>query len=223
MTKGLFERLISPTSVIDECRAETLEMIHNTQEMFVFVERALHDAESEHVKSRVKTMDLEVNRLQRSVRRKIYQHLVLSKGKDLLSSLQLHDIVNEIERVGDYSKNIAELAEMIPQGVNWGAYDEGMTTARTQLLEMFDCTFRTVEGNDKTHGRKCDDLYHQIARFCDATLGKVVTAPRDGDARVDRTALALALMLRYMKRVAAHLRNTVQTIMDPYTRIGYQG
>ncbi len=221
MGKGIFGSLFSQTNVIEECRAEALEMMHLSQEMFVFVERALHEPESEQIKSRVKGKDKDVNRLQDSVRRKIYKHLALSEGKDLLTSLQLHDIAKEIERIGDYSKNIAELAEMVPDGVDWGQYDEGMSTARERVLEMFDLAFRTVESNDARAGIQCEEIYHQIAHFCDDTLERAVTPGKDDSGRVDRSVLALVLMLRYTKRVAAHLRNTVLTVTNPYKRIGY--
>ena len=222
MTKGLFNKLWSRSNVIDECRAEALEMMHETQEMFVFVERALHEPESERIKSRVKGMDQEVNRLNRSIRRKIYQHLAMGGREDLLSSLQLHDIAKEIERIGDYSKNIAELAEMIPGGVNWGDHEGAMRDLRRQVLEMFDLAFQTVESNDATAGRKCEEIYHLAAKFCDDTVEVVVTPGEEDGDMVDRHHLALVLMLRYTKRVAAHLRNTVMTVTNPYNRIGYR-
>lgn len=221
MSKGIFDSLLTRPNVIEECRAEALEMMHLSQEMFVFVERALHEPASEQIKSHVKRKDQDVNRLQDSVRRKIYQYLAISRGKDLLSALQLHDIAKEIERIGDYSKNIAELAEMVPAGVDWGEREAGMRNARQQLLEMFDLTFKCVESNDEAAGRKCDVIYHEIARFCNETLEAAVRPTDANDDKVDRQLLALVLMLRYNKRVAAHLRNTVLTVTNPYKRIGY--
>lgn len=222
---GLLKSLINPTPAIDEARSGVLEMIHLSQEMFLFVVRALHDEQSEKVKARVKSKDQEVNALQNRVRTVIYRHLTLSHGKDLLPSLQLHDIAGEIERAGDYSKNIAELAEMIPSGVDWGSREQEMGEQRHHVLEMFDLAFRTVESGDRRAADRCNDLYGRVAVYCDRTLEQVVTADDgddDDDDMVARQHLALVLMLRYNKRVAAHLNNSVTTITNPYKRIGHR-
>lgn len=220
---GFFEKLLNPQNTIDDCRAETLEALHLSQEMYYQVLQALHDETTEQVKARMKRMDGDVNRVQRSVRQKIYRHLALSPGKDLLASLQLHDIVNEIERVGDYSKNIAELVDMLSGPVDWGSREEGMHQTHRVVLQMFDETFVCVEQDDKEAGRRCDELYGQVARYCDAQLAQIVGEGDEDSERVRRSLLSLVLMLRYTKRVAAHLRNTVLTITNPYNRLGYSG
>ena len=219
---GFLRSLIRGSNTIADCRADVLEMLHKCQEMYVAVLRALHEAEDEHIRQRSKAMDREVNQIETRVRRDIYRYLALSKDHDLLSSLQLHDIVNEFERVGDYSKNIAELAEMVPAAADWGEYEEGMARARQQVLQMFDLTFQTVQGNDAATGRQCDELYRDVAQFCDDTIEKVFGQGDSSSEMVERRVLSLLLMSRYTKRVAAHLRNAVLTIVNPYHAIGYQ-
>ena len=220
--KGFFKSLISEDTEIDRCRADALEMIHTCQEMFNVVLRALHEEESEHIRDRVKGMDAAVNHFQADVRRRIYRYLALSRDRDLLSALQLHDIVNEIERVGDYSKNIAELAEMVPSRVDWGEHEAGMASVRAKVLEMFDLCFQTVATSDKAAARRCELLYQEVANHCDDTLEALVTPPEDDPNMVERRILSLLLMLRYTKRVAAHLKNAVVTITNPYHRLGYE-
>ena len=219
---GFLRSLLKGSNTIDECRAEVLEMLHKCQEMYIVVLRALHEAEDEHIRQRIKAMDREVNQIKTRVRRDIYRYLALSKDRDLLSSLQLHDIVNEFERVGDYGKNIAELAEMVPAAADWGEHEEGMVWARQQVLQMFDLTFQTVQGNDAQAGRKCDEKYREVAQYCDDTIEKLFGQGDSSSEMVERRVLSLLLMLRYTKRVAAHLRNAVLTIVNPYHAIGYQ-
>ena len=220
---GFFQKLLNPQDTIDECRGETLEGLHLSQEMYHQVLQALHEQTTEQVKARMKQMDGDVNRLQRSVRQKIYRHLSLTEGKDLLSSMQLHDIVNEIERVGDYSKNIAELVDMLSGPVDWGHREDGMRAVHRDVLKMFDETFVCIEQGDKEAGRRCDELYGSVARYCDATLEEIVGEGEEDSDHVERSHLSLVLMLRYTKRVAAHLRNTGLTITNPYNRLGYSG
>jgi len=219
---GFFHSLLQGDRTIEQCRADCLEMLHKSQEMYVTVLRALHDAESEQTKARVKMMDREVNDIETRVRRDIYRHLALAKDRDLLASLQLHDIVNEFERVGDYSKNIAELADMVPAAVDWGEHEAGMASARQKVLEMFDLTFRTVQDNDAAAGRECDDVYRDVAQYCDDTIELLFQGNIAAGDLIERRLLSLLMMLRYTKRVAAHLRNAVLTITNPYHAIGYQ-
>ncbi len=190
--------------------------------MYLAVTRALQEERTDRIKSRTKSRDAEVNRLQSRVQRAVYQHLSMQTRQDVLSALQLFDVASELERVGDYSKNIAELADMIPGAVDWGPQTREMAQTRDHVLEMFDLTFRIVEQQDRHAAQRCEDLYGQVARYCDSTVEQVVT-PGDIHAEtVPRHQLALVLMLRYTKRVAAHLRNAARTMTNPYHRIGAQ-
>ncbi len=220
---GFFKSLVGGKTDIEQCRSDALEMIHSVREMYLVVQRALHEAEDDNIRSRVKGMDRAVNHFQDDVRKRIYRHLALTRDRDLLSALQLHDIVNEIERVGDYSKNIAELAEMVPAEVDWGEHEEGMADARGKVLEMFDLCYTTVETADKEAARRCELLYQGVGNYCDDTLEALVGHDHGEEPMVERRVLSLVLMLRYTKRVAAHLKNAVVTITNPYQRLGYEG
>ena len=220
---GFFKSLVGGVSDIDQCRSDALEMIHSVREMYLVVQRALHERKDDNIRARVKGMDQAVNHFQDDVRTRIYRHLALSRDRDLLSALQLHDIVDEIERVGDYSKNIAELAEMVPAEVDWGEHEEGMAEVRGKVLEMFDLCYTTVETADKEAARRCELLYQDVGNYCDDTLESLVTDDDGDQPMVERRILSLLLMLRYTKRVAAHLKNAVVTITNPYQRLGYEG
>ncbi len=220
---GFFQSLVNKGNDIDRCRADALEMIHTAKEMYLVVQRALHEQEDPNIRARVKGMDRAVNHFQSDVQQRVYRHLALSRDRNLLSALQLHDIVNEIERVGDYSKNIAELAEMVPSQVDWGEQEAGMTEARGKVLEMFDLCSATVDSGDRDAARKCELLYKEVGNYCNDTLEVLVGHDQGDELMVERRVLSLVLMLRYTKRVAAHLKNAVVTVTNPYHRLGYEG
>ena len=58
--------------------------------------------------------DRRINKYERSVRRKIVTHMSVSSKPDINLGLILTSIVIDIERIGDYTKNIVELAVSVP-------------------------------------------------------------------------------------------------------------
>ena len=51
-----------------------------------------------------------INAYEREVRRKVFTHLAVTGERDLHAGLVLVSVVIDIERIGDYTKNIVELA-----------------------------------------------------------------------------------------------------------------
>ena len=64
----------------------------------------------------LKKRDQEINNFQKNVRKKVITHFAVSKDMNHLSNgLVLLNIVVDIERVGDYTKNILDLAMNHPK------------------------------------------------------------------------------------------------------------
>ncbi|MCB7130307.1 MAG: PhoU domain-containing protein, partial [Candidatus Brocadiales bacterium] len=51
-------------------------------------------------------MDKQINAYERDVRKKVMTHLAVTGSADLVSGLVLVSVVIDIERIGDYTKNI---------------------------------------------------------------------------------------------------------------------
>ena len=64
--------------------------------------------------------DRQINRYERDVRRKILTHLSVSQKPDVDLALIITAIVIDIERIGDLTKNIAELAAGSPAAFDCG-------------------------------------------------------------------------------------------------------
>jgi len=54
--------------------------------------------------------DIEINQAERSIRKQIVEHLTFQPGQGVNQSLVLMSIVKDAERIGDYCKNIVEVA-----------------------------------------------------------------------------------------------------------------
>jgi phosphate uptake regulator len=217
----LWEILLSKESLLDEAKDECLRMLDLGKEMFVIVLSAIKDLTSHEVRDQVALMDKEVNREQREVRKKVFEHLAISRGRDLLEGLRITSIVVDLERIGDYTKNIGELVDMLPGKLEFEAYEDQFQEVRELALSMFDLTKSAVSDNDEEQAREAMRVYDRLSKLCDGTIRSVIEGETLGET-VEKCYLGLVLMLRYMKRVGAHLKNIASAVVNPFDSIGYR-
>ena len=219
MLDKLMNLLGSTEQLLDDARSDCLEMLHKTREMFVISVEALRGEVTDEVWNRLTMMDREVNRQQMEVRRKVFSHLAVARNRDLLTGLQLVSLVSDVERVGDYTKNIGELAMSSSGTLDFRGYEDGVLGAEQKILALFDRTHAAVAQNDTSAAQAVMRDYREISFFCDKSLEEIlIDAPDEG---VEASMLVLVLHLRYLKRVGAHLKNAASVIVNPYHRIGY--
>jgi phosphate uptake regulator len=212
--------LLSSESLIDEAHSDCVRMLEAGLEMFNVVLYAMHEEKELDTRQRVASMDKALNNLQRDIRRKVYEHLAISKGSDLLTGLQLTSIVIDLERIGDYTKNMAELVDMFPEQMCWDPYEERVEWVRGSTLEQFESTRKALERQDEEAARFVIKRYNRISKSCDGVLEDIV-ASEMGET-VEKRFLALVLIMRYFKRVNAHLKNVATTVVNPFTDIGFR-
>ncbi len=208
------------SDLLQECIDETVRMLDLSHEMFQLVTTALvQDAPPEDVRT-IKKMDKEMNRLHRDVRRKVYEHLTLAGTHDLYFSLVLLSIVDDTERVGDYDKNIAEIITLIPRRLEFGPYTEDFNLLWKQTNRFFDATITAFREDDESEARFVLDKYGEVSDTCDDMIDDII-----GGADTEfiaRDLVALMMLVRFFKRVNAHLKNISSSLTNPFHRIGYR-
>jgi phosphate uptake regulator len=167
-------------------------------------------------------MDRELNNTQREVRKKVFEHLALSRGADILHGLELASIVIDLERVGDYTKNIGELPQMMRSPMAFGEYGDTYDRVHELVSEMFELTQVALAKRSKQKGKEAMDLYPEVSRLCDRTTREVLAGTGEAGGNLNRTHLGLVLLLRYLKRVAAHLKNACSALVNPFHQIGFR-
>ena len=91
-------------------------MFHLSHEMFTDSVNALRSGEKNKVIKSIKLRDEEINQYHRDIRKKVVTHYSVSKDvTNINSGLVLINMVIDIERVGDYTKNILDLAKYYPK------------------------------------------------------------------------------------------------------------
>ncbi len=221
MLKRLLDALGNKKTLLDEAMQDSVMMLVSARRMYDLVMVAIKDDAGDHVRSKISTMDKDVNQQQREVRRKVFEHLSMSRGQDILQGLELVTSVIDIERIGDYTKNISELIEMMPGELQFGEFEATYQKAQALANEVFDLGVDAFARNNLEAAKACMERYQQLGLLCDRSLEKLIGAS-DGADTVPRSNVALVLLLRYLKRVGAHLKNIASAKVNPFHRIGYR-
>jgi phosphate transport system protein len=190
--------------------------LEKSGEMFAFAFRVLFEGEKET--TRIYEMDKEINELQIDIRKKIMQHLTINPEQDVTASLVLTTIAVDFERIGDIAKNIAELDSMVIGSLDDSRYREAIDTLQQRTFQSLRGSKSAFLEADAKKARALMDDFTQIARQCDEEVRLIVG---DDSLRV-REAVIYSLLFRYVKRVSAHARNFVSSVVNPFHRVGFK-
>jgi len=210
--------LLRGSSLSHEAFQESLQMLETSHEMFTDAVAALHKEGA--LVDDIYERDRELNRFERRVRRKIVTHLSISSKPDVNTGLVITAIIIDIERIGDYAKNISELAVELAE-----PFDAGELNVEVRHLErLVDGNFAdllvALEGSDEDRARRILKQHKEVS----GTVERHLKSLRQGLVLAGDSgqAVRVALYLRYLKRMSAHLKNVATSVVNPFHRIGYR-
>lgn len=206
-------------NLIDQAYKRTYEMIDITQQMFLEAKRSLREENNNRLTINIYDQDIAVNKFEREVRRKVLSHLAVSGTHDLYSGLTLVSIIIDIERVGDYTKNIIEIAQNHPSRLEGGIYNEDLVRVEKAIEEVFSYIRSAFENADEKLAHKICDEYQWVNKLCDQHAIDYLNY-RDKTI-TGSDAVALSLYFRYLKRIYSHLRNVASSVINPFDKIGF--
>ncbi len=209
-----------PDGLVELAKNDTVEMLKIGWNMFIVVTESLVQNTTEKHYEDIKKTDKEINRLQRKVRRQVFEHLSISKGKDLFFSLILLNVVDDSERIGDYNKNIAEVVTLLPHKLELGNYQSSFDVIFKQTRDNFDKTIMAFIDDGEERAKEILRDYSFISDQCDDMIETILTDK--SSKTVTKDILAFVLLMRFFKRVNAHLKNIASTVVNPFDRIGYK-
>jgi phosphate uptake regulator len=207
-------------TLMNRAYQRSFEMLDITQAMFKEAKESLRQREDSEINLGIKETDKKVNSYERDVRRKVLKHLVVIGPVDLPSGLVLISIIIDIERIGDYAKNMVELALDHPGKLHGGAFEESISRIEVGLEDNFIQTKKCFEKEDANMALELLEKYAWVNDVCDEIVTDLV---REKDENIKPgDAAALALYTRWLKRINSHLRNITTSVVNPFDRIGYQ-
>jgi phosphate transport system protein len=219
----MFKQLLAvfrKDTLMNRAYERSFEMITVTHNMFLKAKKSLRHTEDNQIDIDIYDKDIEVNKFEREVRRNVLNHLILSDKAELPSGLILVSIIIDIERIGDYTKNIVELAMNHPEKLDGMDFEADLQKIEQAVSELFNKTRTCFEKSDKELALTILDEYKWINRSCDDIVLKLVKMKSSEMSTAE--AVSLALYLRWLKRIHSHLRNIVTSVVNPFDRIGFK-
>ena len=211
-------RLFKTESLCEESFRACITMLRDCKSMFEDAVRSLRIEGTPGTE--IYSRDRMINRFERKVRRNIVTHLAISKNPDVNTALVLTAIVIDIERIGDYTKNIVELAAAHPGPFEGGDLDEEIRQLEETVRSMFEELIPALENTDVDAARRIMGDHQMLADRVEESLQDLISCKVK--LRDSGEAVTAALYLRYLKRVSAHLKNVATSIVNPFYRIGYR-
>jgi phosphate uptake regulator len=212
--------LFKKDTLMNRAYQRSFEMLDITQAMFKEAKESLRQREDCEIDLGIKKTDKKVNSYEREVRRMVINHLAVIGAADLPSGLILVSIIIDIERIGDYAKNMVELALDHPGKLHGGEFEEIISRLEIGLEDNFAQTKKCFVDADAELARELLDKYAWVNDACDEIVTDVVKQKDESIKPGD--AAALALYTRWLKRINSHLRNITTSVVNPFDRVGFQ-
>ena len=193
-------------------------MLDDCEEMFDMVIKVLLKGEDiKSMKEKVYTIDKKVNCFEKSIRDRIAKHLLLQPSVNVTVCLLLMSVVKDAERLGDYSKNLFEIAELANGNIDIAKYRELFGTMEQSIQKLYKDTKKAfMEENEdlavnswtikKEIGKGCDRIIESLAKSTTLTVNQ---------------AVCFTLMARHYKRIISHLTNIATSVVLPIADLDY--
>jgi phosphate uptake regulator len=161
--------------------------------------------------------DVKVNKLERLIRKQVITHLSMSGNRlDLPYCILLISLVKDVERIGDYAKNLVEITEFFTGPLP----DDELASELKQIRQGVEVAFEGLaDVRDRSDQEKALGLIRDgqnLAHRCDALVTKIAQSSYDA-----RTATAVVLATRYYKRIGGHVLNILSSVVMPLHKVDY--
>jgi phosphate uptake regulator len=161
--------------------------------------------------------DRKINKLERRIRKQVIAHLAArGRAADIPYCLLLTSLVKDVERIGDYAKNLTEITDFRPGLLPDDDKGRELREIRQGVEEAFDQLAGVFEESDRERAVELIQGGKALAHRCEALIRTV--AESDYDAR---TATAVVLGARFYKRVGGHVLNVLSSVVMPLHKIDY--
>ncbi len=205
------------TDLLDSIDAKLSEMLTNSMHAYdISMNCLLGDTNLETVREDLYNTDKAINELHREVRREMIIHsAVNSRNLDIPLLLSYMTMSKDIERIGDYCKNLFEIAETgnsFAKGDDLDTYMELKNDIGKLIVYLQSC----LNLDDES---KVQDLI-TLGSSLNNDLDEKIIALLEDKEKI-QYPVATTLFYRYLKRIVSHIVNAATAIIMPTDQIDY--
>ncbi len=194
------------------------EMLKLAEDMFAFASGVVVEGKPDtDPQTNIYDRDKRINKLERKIRRRVVSHLSVKGSRaEVPSALIFMNVVKDGERLGDYIKNVHEVKSMQPENTDRALYRKWLGEPTKIVADLFKHTREAFAESDealagqvikqaKAQGREYEKMIREITNSSLATPD----------------AVCLVLVLRFYKRLVAHMSNISSTVVMPVDMIDF--
>ena len=202
-------------------RLDFSEMLEAARLAFTLAtDTCLAGVDTETVREKLLATDKEINQAERDIRKALVLHMsvenTLGGAADFPECLVMMSIVKDAERLGDYAKNIFDLAVVSPLQAEAGDDRERMLVLKKIIDQLFTSCRQVIDKSDADAALKRIRESTWISRQCEQNVVRLLRMENPG-----RLNAYYVLLYRYMKRIASHLRNICSSVVQPVHKIDF--
>ncbi len=214
-----FLEIFRKDNLLQQAFDRSVEMLEMDSCMFTTAVESLRRKDDARLDMDVYAADQKINHFEREVRRKAMTHLALGQNANLHGGMVLISIVIDIERIGDYTKNIVDLALRHPERLQCGPFEKRVGRIESTVMKAFERLIEALPVSNQEAAGEVMSEHWWITRKADDIVNRLI----DGESDLEGPdAVAVALYSRYLKRISAHQMNIASSIVNPFDRIGFR-
>lgn len=195
---------------------EFMEMLEHTRTMSQRIHPHLFDPEPNATESReVYELDVKVNKLERSIRKRIINHLNLSSDK-VSYCLLMMSIIKDAERIGDYLKNIYEVRTLTGVAIPPSHLRAELESVIALVVDTLNVTPEIIAQKDVDEATKHLQAGRSSAQRCDKLLSDLAQSNLSA-----AEVTSMVLLTRFHKRLGAHLLNILSSVVMPLHKLDF--
>ncbi|MBD3239195.1 MAG: hypothetical protein GF331_01310 [Chitinivibrionales bacterium] len=167
-------------------------------------------------KDRIRERDIAVNKAEREIRRLLVEHLTINPGQDVSGCLALMTMSKDAERIGDYAKNIFDLASLLGESRTNLRHLDQILEIRDRISTNMTHLKQAFLDSDEKAAHQILENYTSIKADINGLLHGLFT-----EELPTMEALGTVLLLRYLKRINSHVSNVASGIIFPIDKIDF--
>ena|GEM_PF-893931 len=163
--------------------------------------------------------DERINDYEARIRKELLKYLAENSAPDVESALVLTSVIIDLERLGDYTKDLARLTLYQPLKMEDNEYTKTIKGYKKDIMKMFVLSIDSFGSLDKEKAKQVFSINRGLRKSTDRLLEKL---HKDESMRPSRI-ITYTLYTRYFRRVAAHLENISSRAVKSFPYLGFKG